>query len=207
MATFGQVGAPTNISDQDSNGIFGVDELNHGQQNDYLEGRTGRFQILDTGNAGSVSDITIQRGFTLSDIIEINFIDIAPTNDNQDLQIQFYEAGVLESGSVYDTGVNRMDSSNTNYFTHSTSASSVNVANGVGNATYECASGTLTMFGHNTSTGSTQFFSKSTYLTASGIVETCFTVGELPQASIVDGVKIFFTNGQTKGQIKMFGYE
>jgi hypothetical protein len=208
MGLFGQVGNPTNISDQNMDGVFGVSDLEHGIANDFLEGRTGRFQILDTGNVGSVSDITIQRGFNQSDIIEVEFIDIAPSTDNQNLQVQFFESGVLESASVYDRAYNRMDSSNTNTFTISSSASSLVIADGVGNATYEAVSSAcLTMFGHNTSNGSTQFFYKSVYLNASGNVTSIWAGGELPQASTVDGIKVFFSSGQSKGQIKMFGYE
>ena len=207
MATFGQVGLPTNISDQDSNGVFGVDELAHGQENRYLEGRKGRFLILNTGNVGAVSDVTIQRGFEQSDIIEIEFIDMSPTVDNQDVQVQFFEAGVLETASVYDRATNRMDSSNTNTFSISSSASSLLIASGVGNATYESMSGLLTIFGHQSSTGATQFFYKSVYLNASGNVESVFGGGELPQASVVDGVKIFYSSGLDTGQVKMFGYE
>lgn len=208
MATFGQIGNPTNISDQNSSGVFQLQDLQHGIENDYAEGRKGRFLILDTKNAGAVSDITIQRGFEQSDVIEIEFIDIAPSTDNQNLQVQFFEAGVLESASVYDRAYNRMDSGNTNTFTISSSASSLVIADGVGNATYEAVSSAcLTMFGHQDATASTQFFYKSVYLNASGVVTSIWAGGELPQASVVDGVKIFFSSGQSKGQVKMFGYE
>ena len=207
MATFGQVGNPTNISDQNSSGVFQLQELQHGIENDYAEGRKGRFLILNTGNVGAVSDVTIQRGFEQSDIIEIEFIDMAPTVDNQDVQVQFFEAGVLETASVYDRATNRMDSSNTNTFSISSSASSLLIASGVGNATYESMSGLLTIFGHNTSDGSTQVFYKSVSLNAAGNVESVFGGGELPQASVVDGVKIFYSSGMDSGQFKMFGYE
>ena len=207
MATFGQVGTSTNISDQDSSGVFQLQELLHGQENRYAEGRKGRFLILNTGNVGAVSDVTIQRGFEQSDIIEIEFIDMAPTVDNQDVQVQFYEAGVLETASVYDRATNRMDSSNTNTFSISSSASSILIASGVGNATYESMSGLLTIFGHLSSTGATQYMYKSTSINASGNVESVFGGGELPQASVVDGVKIFYSSGLDTGQVKMFGYE
>ena len=207
MATFGQIGNPTNISDQNSDGVFQLQELQHGQTNDYAEGRKGRFLILNTGNVGAVSDITIQRGFEQSDIIEIEFIDIAPTVDNQDLQVQFFESGVLETAAVYDRTTNRMDSSNTNTFSISSSASSLLIASGVGNATYESMSGLLTIFGHLSSTGATQYMYKSTSINASGNVESVFGGGELPQASVVDGVKIFYSSGLDTGQVKMFGYE
>ena len=132
---------------------------------------------------------------------------MSPTVDNQDVQVQFFEAGVLETASVYDRATNRMDSSNTNTFSISSSASSLLIASGVGNATYESMSGLLTIFGHQSSTGATQFFYKSVYLNASGNVESVFGGGELPQASVVDGVKIFYSSGLDTGQVKMFGYE
>ena len=207
MATFGQIGNPTNINDQNSSGVFQLQELQHGIENDYAQGRKGRFLILDTGSVGAVSDITIQRGFEQSDIIEIEFINMAPTVDNQDVQVQFFEAGVLETASVYDRATNRMDSSNNNTFSISSSATSVLVASGVGNNTYECMCGLLTIFGHQTSTGATQYMYKSVYINGGGNVESVFGAGELPQASVVDGVKIFFSNGQDEGRIKMFGYE
>lgn len=207
MAINGQVGNPTNLSDQDGSSVLSFEELGHGGVNDYLPNRKGYFFIGGEDITSSVSSLSIQTGLNQSDFLEIQLIGLTPSVDNDDLQIQLYENGVLETTGVYDIAKQYWNSATASAFSHSTSDTSISLGN-VGNATYEQWNGFLTLTDARNSSAQTKYMVQGGAIQSSGVWYTYARWGELPQASNVDGIKIFFGTGNiTAGKVRIYGYE
>lgn len=206
MAINGQVGNPTNLSDQDASAVLSFEELGHGGANDYLPAREGRFLITHLVIDSSVASASIQNGLNQSTVLEVEFSLIKPVSNNTNFNMRFFEAGVEESGAVYDRGYWYMVDNNTNVWNHSSNATEIALGVGVGNDTYENLNGHVTIYHENESTRQTNFESTTVYMQG-GLLYNNQTSGELPQASVVDGLKFFFGTGNiASGEIRVYGY-
>lgn len=207
MAINGQVGNPTNLSDQDGSSVLSFEELGHGGVNDYLPNRKGYFFIGGEDISSSVSSLSIQTGLNQSDFLEIQLIGFIPATDGDDLQIQLYEDGVLETTGVYDVGKQYWKSSTASAFSHSSSDTNISLGN-VGSASYEQWNGFLTLTDARNSSAQTKYMVQGGAIANDGLLTNYGRWGELPQASNVDGIKIFFGTGNiTAGKVRIYGYE
>lgn len=206
MAINGQVGNSTNLSDQNGSSVLSFEELGHGQANNYLPGKDGRFLITGVDISSSVSSVSIQNGLDQATILEIEFIMLKPATDDASLELQFYESGVLESGTVYDRATFSQDIDNTQNFSHSSNDTAVELKR-CGNDTYEFYNGQMVLFHAKDGTRQTNFMHKGFATRADSKLNSYQVWGELPQASAVDGIKVFFDSGNIEsGKIKVYGW-
>jgi len=206
MAINGQVGNTTNLSDQNGSSVLSFEELGHGQANNYLPNRQGKFLIGGTEITSGVSSVSIQSGLNQATILDIEFIMLKPVTDNASLRMQFYESGVLQTGTIYDRATYSQNSSNTVAFNHSTNDTAIELKE-CGNDTYEFYNGMITVFHAKDSTRQTNFMHKGSAINSAGTLYSYQVWGELPQASLVDGIKVFFDSGNiASGKIKIYGY-
>ncbi len=206
MAINGQVGNTTNLTDQNGSSVLSFEELGHGQANNYLPNRQGKFLIGGTEITSSVSSVSIQNGLDQATILEIEFIMLKPVTDDASLRLQFYESGVLESGTVYDRATFSQNVDNTQAFNHSSNDTAIELKE-CGNATYEFYNGQMVIFHAKDGTRQTNFMHKGFAMRADGKNNSYQVWGELPVASTVDGIKVFFDSGNiASGKIKIYGY-
>jgi hypothetical protein len=206
MAINGQIGNPTNLSNQDGSSVLSFEELGHGQANNYLPTKKGKFLITGTEITSSVASVSIQAGLNQATLLDVQFISLKPQNDNDSLRMQFYENGSLQTGAVYDRATYSQNSSNTVAFNHSTNDTGIELKE-CGNATNEEYNGNMYIFHAKDSTRQTNFLHKGFAINSSGALVGYQVWGELPQASLVDGIKIFFSSGNIEsGKIKIYGY-
>ena len=209
MAINGQVGNPTNLSDQEGSSVLSFEELGHGQANNYLPGgNKGKF-LISKYTPSNVSSLSIQSGFDLCSVMQISFIGMIPAVDGNSLYIQFYENGVLEDAAVYNFGLSTTVSDGADTSSANTSQTNIPVFPvGPGNSALEMGMSEMMLFMANKSDRQTSCYFNSTLLDSSGNTRDYLIVGELPQASKVDGIKIFFSGGNiTSGIVKVYGYE
>jgi len=209
MAINGQVGNPTNLSDQEGSSVLSFEELGHGQANNYLPGgNKGKF-LISKYTPSNVSSLSIQSGFDLCSVMQISFIGMIPAVDGNSLYIQFYENGVLEDAAVYNFGLSTTVSDGSDTSSANTSQTNIPVFPvGPGNSALEMGMSEMMLFMANKSDRQTSCYFNSTLLDSSGNTRDYLIVGELPQASKVDGIKIFFSGGNiTSGIVKVYGYE
>ena len=65
----------------------------------------------------------------------------------------------------------------------------------------------ITLFHAKDSTRQTNFMHKGSAINSSAQLNSYQVWGELPQASVVDGIKVFFDSGNiASGKIKIYGY-
>lgn len=206
MAINGQVGNTTNLSDQKGSSVLSFEELGHGQANNYLPVREGKFLITGAEITSSVSSVSIQNGLDQATILEIEFIMLKPVTDDASLRLQFYESGVLESGTVYDRATFSQNVDNTQVFNHSSNDTAIELKE-CGNDTYEFYNGQMVIFHAKDGTRQTNFMHKGFAMRADGKNNSYQVWGELPVASTVDGIKVFFDSGNiASGKIKVYGY-
>jgi len=209
MAINGQVGNPTNLSDQEGSSVLSFEELGHGQANNYLPGgNKGKF-LISKYTPSNVSSLSIQSGFDLCSVMQISFIGMIPAVDGDPLYIQFYENGVLEDAAVYNFGLSLTVSDGADTSNANTSQTHIPVFPvGPGNSPLEMGMSEMMLFMANKSDRQTSCYFNSTSLSSGGNTRDYLIIGELPQASKVDGIKIFFSSGNiTSGIVKVYGYE
>lgn len=121
-------------------------------------------------------------------------------------KVQFYESGTLETASVYQSAFQRMrvDGTFTEYRT--TANNSIFMSVGGGSATNEKAGGYMYFY----NLGDSAKYSFTTFQVfetqTDGVQQINFGSGVLPQASTVDGIKIFpATNNYTDFEISLYG--
>lgn len=206
MAINGQIGNPTNLSNQDGSSVLSFEELGHGQANNYLPTRKGLFFIGGADITSSVASLSIQTGLEQATLLDIRFISLKPQNDNDSLRMQFYESGVLQTGAVYDRATYKQDTSNTYTWNHSTNDTAIELLE-CGNDTHEEYNGKMFLYHAKDSTRQTNYLHKGFAFNSAGTLQSYQVWGELPQASLVDGIKIFFSSGNIEsGKIRIYGY-
>ncbi len=151
----------------------------------------GQLELIETLTVSNVAEVDFTNLGTYN-VHFMTFNDIHSANDNVILSIRFYESGVLETASVYQTGFQYGTTGGTFGESRSTSVSSISSiagnyqnkeANGyiyfynLGNSAKYSFVTTQSFFGHPTA---------GHYMKFGG--------GVLPQASVVDGIRLFNDN-------------
>lgn len=143
------------------------------------------------------------------DVHYMTLSNMKTAGDNQEpCTIQLYESGVLETASVYQFGVqnNSTISGLENYERKSTGASAINFNFGAGNATGEQDDGYLYFYNLGNSSKYSFMTGQFVGLSNDAKIYTSFGGAVLPQASVVDGIRVKKNTGDYAGfNIKLFG--
>ena len=137
------------------------------------------------------------------DVHLFTFDDINVTVDADRLKLRFFESGVVESGSVYQYALQQCD---TGGFSEgkSTSATDLPTIKNTGTAGNEQSNGYTYIYNAGDSLKYTFNTYHSTAISNSGSYNSWFGGGVLPQASTVDGFRLF-SSGNITGTIKLYG--
>ena len=202
---YGYLGTTPN-QQLNNSGVFSVEEAlalkNEGELGGSLE------LIFEQTTSGAVSfvDFTDIKE-NVYDVHYLAFNNVHQDTDNKKLQVQLYESGVLETASVYQTATQFYRADGTFIETNSTGTSGMRLTGNTGNDTNETSNGYF--YGYNFGNSS-----KYSFLTfQSSDVDTTtgfqgeFGGGVLPQASVVDGIRLNFTGGNidSGSNFKLYG--
>jgi len=132
------------------------------------------------------------------DVHLLTYNNVGTTGTDYDLiLIRLYESGVLESGSVYQWANQRIRANGgTNEYKSTVSSSLPPVNNGISNQSIEAINSYIYLY----NLGNSAKYSFLTWQTAqipsyseSQVFSTNFGGGTLPQASVVDGIRLYNT--------------
>ncbi len=157
----------------------------------------GQLELIQTQTGTDVASVD----FTAIKETEYNvhfmtFDNMQSANDNAEImKLQFYESGVVESAGVYQRARQNMTATGSFGETRSTSDDSISLLGGSGNQSNEkqCAYAYFYNLGDSTKysfcTWQADTWTSDPYLFVG------FGSGVLPQASIVDGIKVKTNSG------------
>jgi hypothetical protein len=160
----------------------------------------GSLELISTTTFSSSSAVNITSGFTGYDVFFAQVIELTGST-NMNFGMQFYESGVLETGSNYQYAnqYNQVDGGNGEE--NSTSASRLFM-----NSFQSTDSCGLYIYFYNFTDSSKYSF--YTFQNAPSYVadfEVKFGGGVMTQASVVDGVSFTPNTGTMSGTIKLYG--
>ena len=160
----------------------------------------GSMEHISTTTFSSSSAVNITSGFTGYDVFFAQIIGLTGST-NMNIGMQFYESGVLETGSNYQYAnqYNQVDGGNGEE--NSTSASRV-VMNSF-QSTDSC--GLYIYFYNFTDSSKYSFYTFQNAPSYVADFEVKFGGGVMTQASVVDGVSFTPNTGTMSGTIKLYG--
>jgi len=167
----------------------------------------GQLELIETQNVSSVANVE----FTNLGNYNVHFLtvnDLKVVNDNNWLQVRFYENGVLETASVYQWGNQVGVSTGTFYESRTTGNAYLQFMTGanIGNSTNE--SGNAYCYFYNLTDSSKYSFMTHQCVTTNPSTDTNmnFGSGVMPQASEVSGIQLVLAGGNIdSATISLYG--
>ena len=181
-----------------NSGVFDVNDIRYLM--DYQQWPTpGELQLIQT-QVYTADVATIDFTSIQENIYDVHFLtlnDFQTASDNKQIfQIQLYESGVLETASVYQAAFQRARFSGNSFTEYKTTGlDHLYINQNNGNATNEKACGYVYFYnlGDNTKYS---FTTSHTIVTQNdGVQNMAFGSQILPQASVVDGIRLYPSAG------------
>ena len=174
----------------------------------------GKLILIETQTPSGVT--TVDFTSIQEDVYKVHFVtwSLETNNDNIVPSVRLHESGTLEDAGVYkeafhevlSDGSNENTGAQTDY--KSTSNDEIRVGENIGNASLEFGTGYFYIWNAGNSTYHTSISSHSTTLAPSNEVYIHVGGGVLPQASTVDGFRIYPQNDATAeltGTVSLYG--
>jgi len=173
----------------------------------------GVYQLIQSQTVSGEANINFTSISESAYQLHIVHHTLEPATDNALLSLRFYESGTLEDQGVYKEAVQEMPDAGNNEDTaidvelRSTSRNHIRVGENVGNASLEYGTGYFYIFNAGNSSFHTTVSQQSVGLTTNNEVLMGFGGGVLPQASRVDGFRLFDSNNASNytGTVSLYG--
>ena len=164
----------------------------------------GKLELIETvvASGSTTVDFTSIQESTYN-VHFFTFNDINVTVDADRLKLRFFESGVVESGSVYQFATQQCDTGGFSE-TKSTSSDNLPTIKNTGTAGNEQSNGYTYIYNAGNSSKYTFNTYHSTAISDSGTYNSWFGSGVMPQASTVDGFRLF-SSGNITGTISLYG--
>ena len=177
-----------------------------------LGGDIGKLELIETKVASN--DSFLQFSDIKEDIYNVHLLitnEAKPsTNDHIPNRLRFYESGVLESASVYQSALQFCRADGTFLEINSTAVNYINIGIEAGTGTGQ----TCNSYAYLYNLGDSSKYSFATFHTAArdnanGNLKSTFGSGVLPQTSTVDGLYLFSAGATTSniasGTFSLYG--
>ena len=181
-----------------NSGVFSITDVAELQSQGKLG---GSLELIEeqTFSATTTIDFTSIQGAKY-DVMVAQLIDVQTNGGNDNIDMRFYESGVLETASVYQYAL-QYGYPSTFGETKSTGANRMVIAP---NQNSENTNGYIYFYNLNNSS-KYSFYTVQTSNLSGGNFFFYFGGGVLPQASVVDGIRFFSDTYNLEGSISLFG--
>ncbi len=189
----------------DNTGVFDPADINN-LVKDNKWTQYGQLELIETKTITASSSAiftSIQESTYNVHFLTVN--NFQPTSDNKRIRVRLFENGVEETGSVYQVAAQIGRTGGSFIETRSTGQDHLRGITGTGNSTNESGNGYMYFYnlGDNTKYSFTTNQSSCMYGTPEIFME--FGSGVLPQASLVDQIKIFVDSGTFDATASLYG--
>ena len=204
---YGYKGADVPQSFGNNKGVFDPADINNLVKDDKWT-QYGQLELIETQTAsGSPSSID----FTSIDESIYNVHLVTMNNwlhsDTSQMGIRFYESGVVENSSVYQTAYQRGAADANFGEARSTGLNMITINSSVSTGTNRTRNGYFYVYNAGDSAKYTFITQMTSVIDGGGDFNMSFGSGVLPQTSTVDGIKILgYTSGTfTQGDFSLYG--
>ena len=166
----------------------------------------GQLELIETKTASADSQIIFDD--IKQDIYNVHFLTItnfSPSVNQTGLFCRFYENGVEEAGSVYQYAQQYVGSNGAAAGQSSTSLAYLRMIGSVGDATNRVGNG----YSYFYNLGDSTKYSFQTYqnnnIDQTNVFYGIFGIGVLPQASVVDQIKLYVSSGTFDCSLSLYG--
>ena len=194
---FGYLGTTPNQQLKNS-GVFSVEEALQVQKDGEWGGSLQLIQSQTFSSTQTIDFSSIQGA--KYDVMVAQLIDVQTNGGNDNIDMRFFEGGVIESASVYQYAL-QYGYPSTAGETKSTSADRMVIAP---NQNSENSNGYIYFYNLNNSS-KYSFYTVQTTNLSGGNFFYYFGGGVLPQTSTVDGIRFFSDTYNLEGTIKLYG--
>ena len=190
-----------------NSGVFDVNDIRYLMDYQQWSG-VGTLELIQTQ---TISATVTQVDFTSikESIYNVHFLtwnNLHQSTDNKKVQAQLFESGVIESGSVYQTANQFYRADDTFVESNSTGASAMRLTGNNGNAGNETTNGYFYGYNFGDSSKYSYITLQSSSSDTSDSYHGDFGGSVLPQASIVDGIRLNMTGGNiASGDFSLYG--
>jgi len=164
----------------------------------------GSLELIEEQTVSSVSavDFTSIKA-NVYDVLLLQYNNFVPTTDGDSLRLRLYESGVLETASVYQYAHQYNQSGGTSGEQRGTAESSIRIARGSGND--EAGSGYVYCYNFGNSAKYNFLTYQAVGMNTVNVMNSHFGGGVLPQASEVDGIRLYSDTTTLSLTAKLYG--
>ena len=182
-------------------GLYTPSEILQLEKDGHWGGSLELIEEQTVSGVGTIDFTSIQE--STYNVHFFTFNDIGIALDGDRLKLRLFESGVVESASVYQYALQQCDTAGFSE-TKSTATDNLPIIKNSGTVSNEKSNGYTYIYNAGDSSKYTFNTYHSTTLTATPSYNSWFGGGVLPQASTVDGFRLF-SGGNISGNIKLFG--
>ena len=164
----------------------------------------GSLELIEEQTVSSVSTVdftSIKQN--VYDVLLLQYNNFVPTADSNSLRLRLYESGVLETGTVYQYAHQYNQSDGTSGEQRGTAESSIRIALGSGND--EAGSGYVYCYNFGNSSKYSFITYQAVGMNTTSVMNSHFGGGVLPQASEVDGIRLYPDTSTVSLTAKLYG--
>ena len=200
---YGYIGQNLPNQTKSNSGVFSISDVADLEKQGKFGGSLELIEEQTASSDSLLDFLSIQEN--KYDIHFLTLENISVSTDNADMKIRYYESGVLETGSVYQCAGQYGITGSTSSQSRTTATSTPFVSSNIGNATNEQGQSYVYCYNLGNSSRLSFYTFHSSTIKNTGAYMYFFGGGVLPQASTVDGIRIFPSAGTFTGTVKLYG--
>jgi hypothetical protein len=200
---YGYLGQNTPNQTKSNSGVFSISDVADLEKQGKFGGSLELIEEKSISASSSAIFTDIKE--TKYDVHYLTVENFAPSVDTIQCEIRFFENGVEESASVYQDALQIGRATGTFQEVRSTARNSIRDMATIGNATNEIGNSYTYFYNLGNSSKYSFCTFHNTTIDETGAYRFGFGGGVLPQASLVDQIKIFVTSGTFSATAKLYG--
>ena len=198
---YGYLGQNTPNQTVNNSGVFSITDSADLESQGALGGSLELIEEQTVSSVSTVDFTSIKQN--VYDVLFLQYNNFIPTVDGSSLRMRFYESGVLETASVYQWA-HQVNQSNAGIQEQKeTATSNFRIALGSGND--EAGSGYVYCYNFGNSSKYSFITYQAVGMNTTSVMNSHFGGGALPQASEVDGIRLYTNNPSLSLTAKLYG--
>lgn len=198
---YGYLGQNTPNQTVNNSGVFSITDSKNLQSQGKLGGSLELIEEQTVSGVSQVDFTSIKQN--VYDVLLLQYNNFTPTVDSSSLRLRLYESGVIETGNVYQWAHQVNQSNGGVQEQNETATSNFRIALGSGND--EAGSGYVYCYNFGNSSKYSFLTYQAVGMNTTSVMNSHFGGGVLPQASEVDGIRLYTDNPSFSLTAKLFG--
>ena len=200
---YGYIGQNTPNQTVSNSGVFSISDVASLEKQGKFGGSLELIEDKNITSSSSAIFTSIQEN--IYDVHQLSIDNINVSDNNTALSIRFFENGVEESATVYQYAYQYGDSGATTSGYQSTADDKILTGLSIGNGSGRSGNANVYLYNLGNSNKYSFVTTISANYTSTPTLRYTFGGGVLPQASLVNQIKLFVATGTFSARAKLFG--